>query len=291
MYGTYNFVNSSVSHIYCRPYLVRNNKKKFPRVSMTRLRSRSFKHNIVSMSVVPQSVVSTTFACLAKATSFCFTYPLESYKIYTQLGKTPTSIECLYQGFPMFVLLATCQCFLSYNIFFASIDALKSWMPTHMTYMCASIISCFLTSFVKVPLSFVSRNIIFTQGACGMSAVKHILTKINYDVFKTSWLTTLLGDIPDSFVKFYVNFWLLQNIPHVDSLYRSCITGILTSVVNTPLDYILTQTLCNFKHFSHIICDQFFIKCMMGVQYRVMSCMVGNMIFFFVFNTLQSGYC
>jgi hypothetical protein len=261
MYGTNKFVDRSLSHIYRHPSTFKNIIKPNTYPS----RSRRYKHSIVSMSV-PQSVVLTTFACFAKATSFCFTYPLESYKIYTQLGKTPTTIDCLYQGFPMFVLLATSQCFLSYNIFFATIEALKLCMPTHLTYMWASIISCFLTSFVKVPLSFVSRNIIFTQGICGISTVRHILTKMNDNVFKTSWLTTLLGDIPDSFVKFYVNDWLLMNIPHVDILYRSCITGILTSIVNTPIDYILTQTLCNFKHFSHILCDKFFIKCMMGVQ-------------------------
>lgn len=281
MYGTYKFVSSSVSHTH----------RLLPYKNKQSSRSRSYKYNIVSMSVVPQSVVLTTFACVAKATSFCFTYPLESYKIYKQLDKTPTTIECLYQGFPMFVVLATSQCFLSYNIFFATIEALRLCMPTHLTYMWASIVSCFLTSFVKVPLSFVSRNIIFTQGACGISTVRHILTKMNDNVFRTSWLTTLLGDIPDSFVKFYVNHWLLLNIPHVDNLYRSCITGILTSIVNTPLDYILTQTLCNFKHFSHILCDKFFIKCMMGVQYRVLSCMIGNMIFFSVFNTLQCSFC
>lgn len=241
-------------------------------------------------NVIPHSVVLTTLACTSKAFAFCFTYPLESYKIYTQLGKQPKSWQCLYQGFPIFLLMATSQCFLSYNLFFVTVEALKQYTPSHITYLWASIVSCFLASFVKVPLSFVSRNIIFTNGTCGMATVQYILSKMSDEVFRNSWITTVIGDIPDSFVKFYINNWMMINMPYIENFSRSCATGIITSIVNMPIDYVLTQTLCNFKHFGHILSDNFFIKCMMGAQYRVLSCMVGNVVFFSMFNTLQSYY-
>lgn len=288
MYGTNKIVTSPL-----RPFVIKPSRhfacRRLP-MHKTRWQARCYAIGAGASISIPHSVVLTTLACTAKAFSFCFTYPLESYKIYTQLGKKPKNLECLYQGFPMFVLMATSQCFLSYNLFFGTVDALRSWMPTHLTYLWASVVSCFLTSFIKVPLSFVSRNILFTNGVCGMSTVQHILGKMSDDVFRNSWLTTVLGDIPDSFVKFYVNDWMMLYTPYIDNFTRSCVTGFITSVVNMPLDYVLTQTLCNFKHFGHILSDNFFVKCMMGVQYRILSCMVGNVIFFSIFNTLQSYY-
>lgn len=236
---------------------------------------------------IPMSVVRSTLACTAKAFSFCFTYPLESYKLYTQLENRPKYPKDLYQGFSMFVLLATSQCFISYNIFFATIELLKPWVPRNLTYMYASVISCFLSSFIKVPMAFISRNIVFSSGTCGLTTVKSILTKLNQDIYKSSWLTTVLSDIPDSFVKFFVNDWLYMNAPYIDTFARSCITGLMTSFANMPMDYILTQTLCNRKHVGDILCDNFIIKCMTGVQFRMFSCILGNIVFFSAFDTLK----
>jgi len=239
---------------------------------------------------IPQSLALTSLACTAKAFSFIFTYPFESYKIYTQLGRKPDGISDLYQGFPMFLLLATSQCFLSYNVFFATLEAFKGILPSHLAYLYASTVSCILTSFVKVPMSFISRNIIFTKGFCGIATIQGILSKMNEEVYRNSWMTTVIGDIPDSFIKFFVNDWVQVNAPFINNINRSCITGIITAFVNMPLDYILTQTLCTSKHFGNILSDNFFSKCMMGVHYRMFSCMIGNVIFFSMFNTLQTCF-
>jgi len=288
MYGTNKIATSPL-----RPFVIKHSPF-YMQLKRSRTPTRFTRKHITCVAIVntiPHSVVLTTLACTSKACSYCFTYPLESYKIYTQLGKQPKSWKCLYQGFPIFVLMAISQSFVSYNIFFGTIEALKQWMPTHLTYLWASVVSCFLTSFLKVPLSFVSRNIIFTQGICGISTVQHILSKMNDEVFRNSWLTTVIGDIPDSFVKFYVNNLMMVHMPYVNNFSRSCVTGFLISIVNMPIDYVLTQTLCNFKHFGLILSDNFFVKCMTGVQYRVLSCMVGNVVFFSMFNALQSYYC
>jgi hypothetical protein len=284
MYGTNKIATSPL-----RPFVIKHSMQLNRRRTPTCF-TRKHITCVAVVNTIPHSVVVSTLACTAKACSYCFTYPLEAYKIYTQLGKQPKSLACLYQGFPIFFVMAISQSFVSYNIFFGMIETLKQWMPTHLTYFWASVVSCFLTSFIKVPLSFVSRNILFTKGVCGMSTVQHILSKMNDEVFRNSWLTTVLGDIPDSFVKFYVNDWMMNHMSYVNNFSRSCVTGFITSVVNMPLDYVLTQTLCNFKHFGHILSDNFLVKCMMGVQYRVLSCMVGNVVFFSMFNTLQSYY-
>lgn len=287
MYGTNKI---SRSPLRFRPFLIKPTAQFY-----NRNRNSKQKKCItcVAMSFtngIPHSMMLTTLACTAKAFSYCFTYPLESYKIYTQLGEQPKSFYSLYQAFPIFLLMATSQCFLSYNLFFGTIELLRNKIPTHLTYLLASVISCFLTSFTKVQLAYVSRNIIFTNGACGMSAVQQILSKMKYEIFRDSWLTTIIGDIPDSFVKFYVNDLMIAYMPHIGNFNRSCVTGLITSIVNMPIDYILTQTLCNFKQVGHILSDNFLVKCMIGVQYRVMSCMIGNVMFFSMFNALKSHY-
>jgi hypothetical protein len=229
-----------------------------------------------------------TMACTAKVASFVFTYPFESIKIYSQLNKSLTDLPNLYHGFGTFTVLATIQCFINYNIFFATIDALKPHVPHSSTYFYASVISCFMTSFIKVPMSYISRNIIFIKNKSGVAAVRHLLEKMDKDIFKTSWLMNILSDIPDSFVKFFVNSWIQINLPLITNFNRSCITGLITSIVNMPLDYILTQSMCGRSMVKNIIKDDFFNKCMSGLKYRIIACMIGNIVFFNSFNTLQA---
>jgi hypothetical protein len=243
---------------------------------------------------VPHSLALSTMACSAKVVSYIFTYPFETYKIYSQLEKTPSNIRDLYQGFGTFVVIATVQCFLNYNVFFALINALKGTMPQHVTYFYASAISCFVTSFIKVPMTYISRNIVFEKNRHGISAVRHILSRMDKDIFRKSWLTNILGDIPDSFIKFFINSWIQGNVPMINNFNRSCITGFITSVINMPVDFALTQTMCknaDKKTKTQLnIRNNFFSKCMLGVQYRVIACMIGNVIFFNIFNLLQSQY-
>lgn len=249
------------------------------------------------LRITPKAVISTSFtlsslACSAKAFAFVFTYPFETYKIYNQLDKKPHSFNDLYQGFNIFIILATIQCFINYNFLFALINALQPYYSQHITYLISSIVSCFMTSVIKVPLTYISRNLIFIKNKNGFDAFCHLISKIDKQLYHESWLTNLLTDIPDSFIKFFVNSQLLLYMPHIGHFTRSFITGMITSIVNMPFDYILTQKLCNSlitsnnaKYDSH-----FMTRCMSGVQYRIISCMLGNIIFFNVFNSLQQYY-
>lgn len=244
---------------------------------------------ITPQAVMTTSLTLTSLACSAKAFSFIFTYPFETYKIYNQLDKEPKTFKDLYQGFHTFFLLATIQCFINYNFFFALINSLKPYHSQHITYLIASIVSCFMTSIIKVPLTFISRNIIFVKNKNGFDAFCYLVSKIDKQLYHKSWLTNLLSDIPDSFIKFFINSQLLLHMPYINTFSRSFITGIVTSIVNMPFDYILTQTLCNnLATSSNTMHDNHFMtRCMSGVQYRIISSMLGNIIFFNMFNSLQ----
>ena len=247
---------------------------------------------ITPKAVLTTSLTLTSLACSAKAFSFIFTYPFETYKIYNQLDKEPKSFNDLYQGFNTFILLATIQCFINYNFFFALINALKPYYSQHTTYLISSVVSCFLTSIFKVPLTFISRNLIFIKNKNGFDALCHLVSKIDKQLYHRSWLTNLLIDIPDSFIKFFVNSQLLLHMPYINNFTRSFITGVVTSIVNMPFDYVLTQTLCsNLATSNNAIQDSHFMtRCMSGVQYRIISSMLGNIVFFNLFNSFQQYY-
>jgi hypothetical protein len=134
--------------------------------------------------------------------------------------------------------------------------------------------------------------LIFIKNKNGFDALCHLVSKIDKQLYHKSWLTNLLSDIPDSFIKFFINSQLLLHMPYINNFSRSFITGVVTSIVNMPFDYVLTQTLCNNLATSNnaIQDSHFMTRCMSGVQYRIISSMLGNIIFFNLFNSFQQYY-
>lgn len=248
------------------------------------------KRNLQIYASIPPSLVTSCIATASKIVSFGFTYPFETCKLYMQMGKTWSSPLDLYQGFSTFVMISTFQCFFNYNVFFALLNILRPQLPSHLAFFLASFISSFATSFVKVPTTFISRNIVFIKHKQGLDAVHYILQLLTLDVFKKSWLSNMLSDVPDTFVKFFVNSYIQLNMIFIGTFLRSCITGAVTSVVNAPLDFMVTRTMCQLQSTeSNDIIEKTEKKsdCLSGLQYRLMASMIGNVIFFNVFNKLS----
>lgn len=251
--------------------------------------SRSFKAvKIYAFSPdIPASVITSCIACSSKLASYLVTYPIESCKIYSQMGKLWSDPCELYQGFRTFMLIAAFQSFLSYNVFFALLDVFSPMYPRHIAYMYASLLSSFLTSFVKVPMTFISRNIIFVKAENSMKAFTQVMSQLTPNLFRKSWVATMLSDVPDSFVKFFVNSYIQIYIPYIDTFKRSCITGVVTSLANAPLDFLVTRTMCQSTDKSvESDTTKGVAQCWSGIHYRMLSCMLGNIVFFNIFNTL-----
>ena len=235
---------------------------------------------------IPPSLITSCIATASKIVSFGFTYPFETCKLYMQMGKTWSSPLDLYQGFGTFVMISTFQCFLNYNVFFALLHILRPQLPSHLAFFLASFISSFTTSFVKVPTTFISRNIVFIKHKQGLDAVLYILQLLTLEVFKKSWLSNMLSDVPDTFVKFFVNSYIQLNMIFIGTFLRSCITGAITSVVNAPLDFMVTRTMCQLQSTKSSDSEKK-SDCLSGLQYRLMASMIGNVVFFNVFNKLS----
>lgn len=260
---------------------------------------------------LPETMVTSNIATISKVASYFFTYPLETIKLYSQMGRVVRNPMVLYQGFGVFVLTAMIQCYINYNIFFAAIQTLSVQYqhPKHLAILYASFVSCFITSFMRVPMAFLSRNIVFLEqnhGGCGLASVPQtqsiftIMQHFTMDMYKKGWLINMLIDVPDSFIKFFMNAYLGSAFPGVGVLARSCLTGIVTCIINTPLDYMVTKTLCyetenekKLKLAKGLNAPKFEAKgskptdCMSGLEYRILSSILGNCVFFYIFNTLR----
>lgn len=252
--------------------------------------TKRIKRNLHISASIPPSLITSCIATASKIVSFGFTYPFETCKLYMQMGKTWNSPLDLYQGFSTFVMISTFQCFFNYNVFFALLNILQPKLPSHLAFFLASFISSFTTSFVKVPTTFISRNIVFIKHKQGLDAVQYILQLLTLEVFKKSWMSNMLSDVPDTFVKFFVNSYIQLNMIFIGTFLRSCITGAITSVVNAPLDFMVTRTMCQLQSTESIdIIEKVDKKsdCLSGLQYRLIASMIGNVVFFNVFNKLS----
>lgn len=245
------------------------------------------KHVRMTTSATFVDVMTTSnVATLCKTVSFVFTYPFETYKMYSQLGKTVQNPIELYNGFGMFLLMATLQCYVNYNIFFSCIAAMSPHVSKHVAILLASFISCFLLSFVRVPISFINRNIVFYKGCLGVDAVQFIMQQFTFDLYKRGWIINILTDIPDSFVKFFLNTQLSM-LPSINVFTRSFLTGVVTCVINMPLDYVLTTTLCQVVQTEKQSMKSGVEGCVSGLPYRVLASVIGNVVFFYMFNTIR----
>lgn len=247
--------------------------------------------NILDTAILQESFNVSVKATVSKMAALYFTYPLETCKIYRQLDKKWDNCIQLYQGFPVFLLTATFQCFINYNVFFYLIKTftINHNMNNSMSIFYGSILSCFLTSFLKVHTTFIAKNIIFIKNNDIINSLQEVMSFMTWQLYTQSWLSNLISDIPDSFVKFCLNSLLITTFPNIHTFSRSLITSMTAAIVNMPLDYWLTLTMCktatsNKGNMSLVNHGR---NCFAGFNYRIMASMIGNIIFFNIFNTLQ----
>jgi hypothetical protein len=158
-------------------------------------------------------------------------------------------------------------------------------LPKHIKIFGASFLSCLLTSVIKVPVTYVSRNIVFLKAPHNANFLEHlrlILKDLTPDRFRKGWLTNMLSDVPDSFIKFFINEHLILGYPFINNFTRSCITGIVTCITNTPFDILVTKTMCTVTKDDNPKNDM-----LTGLPYRLFASIVGNTVFFTMFNTLM----
>jgi hypothetical protein len=233
---------------------------------------------------VLEQIGTVSAAVFSRNISTMVTFPLESCRIYTQLGKPWNKIDDLYRGYWTILSTQTCQALFSYFAYFTTISVMTVTYnkPMHEAVVVASLLACFITSFVKVPLVFINRNIIMCQGGNVLKDLSDIFSKLSKKVYRQCWLTIIISEIPDTFIKMFLNFVLLYCNPTIDHLSRNCIVSIVSNVITSPFDYIITHAFCKMYNGSFNILNGFD-----GIHYKITSTFIGQVVFFHSFNFFQ----
>lgn len=241
----------------------------------------------VTTKCVWEHVASASCAMVSKNVGLMITFPLESCRIYAQIGRQWTHIEELYKGYWTILTSQTIQSLCSYLTFFIMLNVVTFTYhkPIHEAVVFASLSSSFVTSFVKVPLMFINRNIIFFQTSSIADLFKNILSifgNLTPKVYRQCWLTVIISDIPDTLIKTFVNFIILYLDPSIDHLLRNSIVSLTTNIITAPFDYMITHAFCKVHKGDFNI-----LKCYDGIMYKLMSSSIGQIVFFNIFSLLQ----
>ena len=280
--------SSNTAHV---PFKVYSSNKYCQYLKRTKKRTKLPIRACIDGTLFSQSFNIAVSGTLSKAVSLCITYPFEACKVYEQVKRKWSNPFELYQGFHVFMITSIFQCFINYNIFFYMIKLFSLYQNKSTSIFYSSIVSCFITSFIKVHTTFIAKNIMFVKSKNVITTFQEVMRYMTWDLYSRSWLANLITDIPDSFVKFCVNSFLIVNCQFINNFQRSVITGYISSFVNTPLDYMLTMKMCKTVRINNtnnvngnaIAVKDYFA----GFKFRVMSSIIGNVVFFNIFNTLQ----
>jgi hypothetical protein len=244
---------------------------------------KSNKRTPLITSCVWEQVATASCAVVSKNLGSMITFPLDSCRIYKQIGKPCTDLRDLYKGYWVVLATQTIQASFSYLAFFVILNIATTTYhkPIHEAIVFANLIASLVSSFVKVPLIFITRNIIFCHGDL-CTNISTILQKITLNVYKQCWLTVVISEIPDTCIKTFLNFIVLYLHPSIDHLARNCIVSLITNMFTAPFDYIITHAFCKVYHGKFNI-----VNCYDGIIYKLFSCFIGQVVFYNTFNLMQ----
>lgn len=236
------------------------------------------------ISCCGEHIGTVASAVLSKNIATMITFPLDTCRIHAQLGKCCQRFEDLYVGFWTVLTTQTVQASFSYTTYFHIINMMTSMYqrPIHEAVVYATCIATIITSFIKVPLVFINRNIVLCPKGNIVDSLYVIFEKLTVQVYKQCWVTIITSEIPETIAKMFINFIVLYYHPNIDNLSRNCIVSMSTSLLTAPLDYIITHSFCKVYQGKFNIRNSFD-----GIYYRLISIFVGQITFFHTFNTLQ----
>jgi hypothetical protein len=241
----------------------------------------------LSIKCVWEDVATASCAVVSKSIGSMITFPLDSCRIYAQIDKPWTHLKELYKGYWTILTTQTIQALCSYLAFFIILNVTKMTYhkPIHEAIVFASLGSSIVTSFVKVPLIFINRNIIFYKTGSSADLIQNVLNifdNLTPKVYRQCWLTVVISDIPETLIKTFLNFAVLYLNPSIDHLMRHSMVSLTTNIITAPFDYIITHAFCKVHKGQFNI-----LNCYDGIIYKLMSCSIGQLTFFIFFNLLQ----
>lgn len=184
------------------------------------------------------------YASASKVLTSTVCYPLESIRLlllsnsdHKQLSKKPLHqlLSNLYSGYSHFLPYHLIHNLVTYNILFRTIKFMGTYELAYSdSLLVASIFTSVLTSLYKFPLTYVIRRKIISKDVC--------LKKLqNIRYVSKAIAAMLMEDIPDIYIKMYLNYKLTYLFPTMSHVYISVVTGLISCILLTPFEMIKTK--------------------------------------------------
>lgn len=229
-------------------------------------------------------------ATFSKVVANTVCYPLESMRLLNisstdaatavkQPSTGGTSLICiartcfaaLYKAYHVYLPYSIIHNYIAFNIFFNISHNIDGFGVEHTLFI-ASSLTCAICSLYKVPMSFYLKRSITNTSLC----VKTMLTP---RIACNAYAATLFEDIPELFIKFFLNVYLHTHCAEFSPFLKSMIISCISTVVLTPIEFLKTRIIIhNLKlTFTPV---SFFI--------RVFTSVLNTFIFFFLMELFQA---
>ena len=223
------------------------------------------------------------FSSASKFISSTVCYPIESIRMLLLSSslestcniQTPLeTMKKLYSGYRYFVPYNIFHSVSTYIILYYSLSLINGPLAYSQSLLIASSITCLLTSFYKVPCTYIIRRKLVTDHVC----IKHLM---DFQYFSKAILAMLLEDIPDIYIKFYLNHILKQTLSGImPPVYISILVGLFACILLTPFEFIKTKV---------IYYDMNIVQNKFAIYIRVLNSISNTAMFFSIIEIFKTA--
>lgn len=215
-------------------------------------------------------------ATISKIFSNTTTYPIESYRLIKLVPlekrqsdpKLQLTFSNLYRGYNLYLPYSVANYTITYNIMFNMMKSLEVLFSFELALMCASAATSIITAIYKVPSMYYLKNSVMNQ--C-------VSVKKLRGIFPRAYSVLMLEDIPEHFIKFYINHVIHAFFPYFNEFWCAIIISLLCTIIFTPVDILKNMVLCNVP----------FGISRVQMVLRISCTFANTFLFMFIFNILK----
>jgi hypothetical protein len=227
-------------------------------------------------SILSNGLNEAMLAAASKVIANTLCYPIESIRLWNISNtKVQLSIPNLMLGYNIYLPYCIINNVITFNIFYNFNNFLCTCLPLlsleHRMFM-VSCMTCIVCTVYKVPTSYYIKQTVMNKIPCFK-----IFNDFQY--IRKSYMAVLLEDIPELFIKFYLNEYLIMNFSLMNPLIKSSIISIISTIIMTPIEFFKTSIIC---HNIKLDLTKF------SILTRISSAVLNTFLFFIILDTLKS---
>jgi len=212
--------------------------------------------NVRCSSALEDGAIATISKILAN--TVC--YPIESVRMWNVSNTNiKPSIKSLYAGYTFYLPYTIVNNAITFVVFFQCLE----WFKQHpYGLLCASVITCVITSLYKVPVSYTLKRTVIQQEVC-------YKTVFHPPYFVNAYTALLLEDVPELFIKFYLRS--LCSIHSIHEPVNSLLVACASTLLLAPFEMYKTSIIChNIRlKFTHV-----------SILLKIINSIVNTFVFF-----------